>query len=214
MKKLVIVLVALLAACKESFAADTTPVMVSLIDPIQLPSDGYDVAGLRLSLIYGACDDFAGLDIGLINRAAGEFDGLGIGGVNIANGRLCGAQLGLVNWNTHSATLWADRSIGGQVGVLNYCDSFCGLQDGLVNISSGKFTGLQASFLNVASDVRGAQIGSYVILAANFADTITGCQIGLLNFVNRVDGGLQIGLLNINTGNGWLPVLPIVNGTR
>ena len=35
-----------------------------------------------------------------------------------------------------------------------------------------------------------------------------------LNFVNRVDGVLQIGLLNINTGNGWLPVLPIVNGTR
>jgi len=28
----------------------------------------------------------------------------------------------------------------------------------------------------------------------------------------RVEGGLQIGLVNIIEQNGWLPVLPIVNG--
>ena len=42
--------------------ADTTPVMVSLVTPVQAPSRSYDVTGLRLSFIYGECQDFTGLD--------------------------------------------------------------------------------------------------------------------------------------------------------
>ena len=41
---------------------------------------------------------------------------------------------------------------------------------------------------------------------------IYGCQIGLVNYAERVDSGLQIGLVNIISEDGWLPVLPIVNG--
>ena len=79
--------------------AETTPVMVSLVTPVQAPSRSYDVTGFRLSLIYGDCRDFAGLDIGLVPRTSGAFDGLGIGGVNIANGRFRGLQVGLFNWS-------------------------------------------------------------------------------------------------------------------
>lgn len=213
MKKLVVAITSFLLV-GGVLLADTSPIMVSLFDPVQWPSDDCDVTGLRLSLIYGECNDFAGLDIGIANRASGEFTGLAVGGLNIANSRLYGGQIGLINWNDHKDSAWETRSIGGQIGLVNYCESFCGLQDGLVNVSSDMFTGLQSAYLNVASEVRGAQVGVYAILGVNFADTVTGCQIGLFNCVNRVDCGIQIGLLNINTGNGWFPVLPIVNGVR
>ena len=54
MKKILTV-VCLLAG---TLLADTTPVMVSLVTPIQVPSRDYDVTGLRLSLIYGECESF------------------------------------------------------------------------------------------------------------------------------------------------------------
>ena len=43
--------------------------------------------------------------------------------------------------------------------------------------------------------------------------TLRGCQIGLVNYANRVDRGCQIGLVNIISHNGWVPVLPIINGS-
>ena len=39
-----------------------------------------------------------------------------------------------------------------------------------------------------------------------------GCGFGRVDYANRVEGGLQIGIINIIEQNGWLPVLPIVNG--
>ena len=48
--------------------ADTTPVMVSLVTPVQAPSRDYDVTGFRLSLIYGECQEFIGLDIGIVEQ--------------------------------------------------------------------------------------------------------------------------------------------------
>ena len=60
-------LVCLMAAC--ALFADTTPVMVSLVTPVQVPSHRYDVTGLRLSLIYGDCQGFAGLDLGIVGNS-------------------------------------------------------------------------------------------------------------------------------------------------
>lgn len=194
-------------------SAETTPVMVSLVTPVQAPSSVYDVKGLRLSFIYGDCKDFIGLDLGLANRAAGDFTGLAIGGVNIAGGRIRGGQVGLVNWNSQPDVEWPSRSIGAQIGLLNYADSFCGLQDGVVNISGKSFVGAQSGFVNCANDVQGAQFGYYLIFGVNVASgTLSGCQLGLVNYAETVDSGLQIGLINIIARNGWLPVLPIVNG--
>ena len=194
-------------------AAETTPVMVSLVTPVQAPSRGYDVCGLRLSLIYGDCHDFTGLDIGLAQRTAGEFTGVGVGGVNIAGGRFMGGQLGLVNWSADMKDEWGNRSTGLQFGLLNYSGSFVGLQDGLFNVSTGKFVGLQDAFVNYACDIDGLQCGFYFVIGVNVASgTVRGCQIGLVNFAETMECGLQIGLVNVIAKNGWLPVLPIVNG--
>ena len=60
MKKLV--LAACVVAAAVSFA-ESTPVMLSLFTPVQIPSSEYDVTGFRLSLLYGDCKNFKGLDI-------------------------------------------------------------------------------------------------------------------------------------------------------
>ena len=193
--------------------ADTTPVMVSLVTPVQAPSCDYDVTGFRLSLIYGECQGFTGLDIGIVDHARKDFTGVAIGGVNIVGDRLYGGQLGLVNWNSNGATAWERRSSGVQLGLVNYAETFTGLQDGFVNIAHGTFMGLQASAFNCAHDVYGLQCGFYLLLGVNMASgSLRGCQIGLVNYANRVEGGLQIGVVNIIEQNGWAPVLPIVNG--
>ena len=210
MKKLLFAASLLVAG---ALSAETTPVMVSLVTPVQAPSSVYDVKGFRLSLIYGSCRDFAGLDIGVANRAAGDFTGLGIGGVNIAGDRLRGGQVGLINWNSQSDTEWTERSIGAQIGLLNYADSLCGLQDGLVNISGNLFSGVESGLVNYANDLQGVQFGYYFVFGVNVVSgSLSGCQLGLVNYAESVAGGLQIGLINIIARNGWLPVLPIVNG--
>lgn len=204
-------LVCLMAAC--ALFADTTPVMVSLVTPVQVPSHRYDVTGLRLSLIYGDCQGFAGLDLGIVGNSRMDFTGLAVGGANIVGDRLYGGQLGLINWNGNGNLPWERRSIGAQLGLLNYADTFCGLQESLVNISSGKFTGLQTGFIDCANDLDGVQCGFYFLLGVNVVNrSMRGCQIGLVNYAHRIDGGLQVGLVNIAPQNGWLPVLPIVNG--
>lgn len=194
-------------------SAETTPVMVSLVTPVQAPARTYDVTGFRLSLIYGECQEFTGLDVGIIANSRKDFAGLVLGGFNFAGERLYGAQVGLVNWNGNGDTAWERRSVGAQVGILNYADAFCGLQSGYINISGETFMGAQASLVNCAHDLYGLQCGCYFILGVNVASGVMrGCQIGLVNYANSVERGCQVGLLNIISQNGWLPVLPIVNG--
>jgi len=196
-----------------SALANSTPVMVSLVTPAQLPSRHYDVTGFRLSLIYGDCQDFTGLDIGVVQRTARDFTGVAIGGVNISGEHFLGGQVGLVNWSDDRRSQWQDRSTGAQVGFVNYAGSFCGVQDGIVNITTGPFCGLQDSLLNYSGDAYGLQCGFYFLLGVNVANgSVRGCQIGLVNFAETMERGLQIGLLNVIANNGWLPVLPIVNG--
>ena len=194
--------------------AETTPVLVSLVDPLQVPTRDYDVKGLRLSFIYGACDDFKGLDLGIANYSTGGFTGLALGGVNIVDGRVLGGQVGLVDCNSFGGTEWENRPIGAQIGLFNYADEFCGLQNGIVNVSGTKFTGLQAGFLNFANDLDGVSLGGYLIFGVNVASgTVKGVQIGLVNYAERMEKGVQIGLVNIISQNGWMPVFPIVNGS-
>ena len=202
---------ALAAVCTS--LADSTPLMVSLVAPAQLPSWNWDVAGFRLSILYGDCRDFAGLDIGVVPRTSGAFDGLGIGGVNIASGRFRGLQVGLVNWSGWEGDATGLRSLGVQYGGINYADSFKGLQDGLLNVSSGAFSGVQYGYLNCANDFSGVQCGGLLVLGVNVAcGSFDGCQIGLLNYAHEVTCGVQIGILNIIARNGVFPVLPVVNG--
>ena len=210
MKKLA---VALVFAAAGAVLADTTPAMVSLVTPVQAPSSDYDVAGIRLSLVFGQSRGFKGLDLGIANRATGDFTGIGIGGANIADGYFCGGHIGLVNWNGNKSRDWDAVSKGAQIGLVNYADSFCGLQNGVINYTEGRFTGLQGALLNITDDLYGCQSGFYVFLAANIAKgTVRGCQLGLLNYAEEMEKGIQIGIVNIISRGGWAPVLPFVNG--
>ena len=195
-----------------SCAADTTPVMVSLLAPVQVPTWNWDVTGFRLSLLYGDCRDFAGLDIGVVSRTSGEFAGVGIGGVNVSNDRMRGLQIGLFNWSGGKDAA-ESRSLGIQYGGINYVDSFLGLQDGLVNVASGKMSGVQYGYVNCAKDVFGVQCGTLIVLGVNVAwGCVDGCQIGIVNYAHNMNHGVQVGILNIIADGGWFPVLPIVNG--
>ena len=215
LKSTSILAAALLAVAAAPFtcAAESSPVMLSLFNPVQWPSSESDVSGFRLSLLYGQCDNFAGLDIGLAGCATGDFNGLSIGGVNIVSRRLVGLQVGLVNWNSNGDETSARRSIGVQYGLLNYADSFLGLQDAWINISSRNMSGLQYGFLNCAADVHGVQCGALLIAGVNVASgSVSGCQIGIVNYAGRMESGVQIGLVNVITRGGFCPVLPILNG--
>ena len=195
-------------------AEESSPVMLSLLNPVQWPSSQSDVGGFRLSLLYGQCNDFAGLDIGLVGCATGDFNGLSIGGVNIVSRRLVGLQVGVVNWNSNGDESSARRSIGVQYGLLNYADSFLGLQDAWINISSGNMSGLQYGFLNCAADVHGVQCGALLVAGVNIASgSVSGCQIGIVNYAGRMESGLQIGIVNVIARGGFFPVLPILNGS-
>ena len=207
---------ALLAVAATPFtcAAESSPVMLSLLNPVQWPSSQSDVGGFRLSLLYGQCDDFAGLDIGLVGCATGDFNGLSIGGASIVSRRLVGLQVGVVNWNSNGDESSARRSIGVQYGLLNYADSFLGLQDAWINISSGNMSGLQYGFLNCAADVHGVQCGALLVAGVNIASgSVSGCQIGIVNYAGRMESGLQIGIVNVIARGGFFPVLPILNGS-
>ncbi len=135
-----------------------SPVMLSFIDPVQVPSHDFDVGGLRINIIYGRCCNLDGLDIGvvgvadnhangwlanwLVNYAAGDGVGLHTGAVNYFGGDFKGLQIGLVNWIDSGDIFQVGVYNGGynvqglQIGVINTADKMQGLQIGLVNVIS------------------------------------------------------------------------------
>lgn len=193
--------------------AETSPLMLSLCTPIQVPSKRDDIVGLRLSIIYGENCNVLGLDLGISQRATDRFYGLELGGVNVVNGRLAGGQIGLVNVNTYAEEDWSICSKGAQFGIVNYAGSLCGAQDGIVNISTEKMVGYQGGLVNCAKDFTGLQCGNWLLLGVNVATgTVRGCQIGLVNYAETMESGVQLGLVNIITNDGWLPFFPFING--
>ena len=56
-------------------------------------------------------------------------------------------------------------------------------------------------------DMSGVQIG-----VVNIVRRVKGLQIGVVNWTETMECGLQIGLWNQIKNNGWVTVLPIVNG--
>lgn len=106
-----------------------TPVMISLFDPVQLPSSNFDVRGVRLDLLYGDCANLQGLDIGVVNQVSGQMTGIELGALNITT-MARGVQLAIIN---STETLK-----GLQIGLINYSEAALGVQIGLVNIIADK----------------------------------------------------------------------------
>ncbi len=138
-----------------------TPVMLSLVTPIQVPGPEFDVGGLRINVLYGRCCNFDGLDVGLIGVAD-----------NHANGWLC-------NWLVNYAT---GDGLGLHTGAVNYFGGdFKGWQIGLANwIDSGDM--FQIGLYNGGYDVQGLQIG-----VINTANKLQGLQIGVVNVISNSD---------------------------
>lgn len=103
------------------------------------------------------------------------------------NTQVSGLDWGLINHMTSGV------SKGVQFGLVGIVESdFMGWQDNGVNITKGKFEGLQWGIVN-------------------YAGTVSGVQIGLVNYAANMTKGLQIGLINIIKQGGQFPFFPIVN---
>jgi hypothetical protein len=103
------------------------------------------------------------------------------------NAKVSGLDWGLVNEITSGV------STGVQFGFVGIVDAdYIGWQANAVNITKGRFQGLQWGIVN-------------------YAGTVSGVQIGLVNYAANMTKGLQIGLVNIINHGGQFPVFPIVN---
>ena len=103
------------------------------------------------------------------------------------NASVTGLDWGLVNHTTSGV------SKGVQFGLVGYAEAdFMGWQDNGINITKGKFEGLQWGVVN-------------------YAGTISGVQLGFVNYAANMTKGLQIGLVNIIKHGGQFPFFPIVN---
>ena len=116
---------------------------------------------------------------------------LNIWGENPQNG----FTLGLVNGSS-------GESGGLSLGLINYSQTYRGVQLGLSNVSSESFVGWQDSFINIANEFKGLQSGF-----VNIAETASGVQLGFVNYAAQIDG-LQIGGVNIIRENPWFNEFP------
>lgn len=183
MKKIVAVVGVLLMAAGVSCAADSTPVKLSLIPNVGIPS-AQSVEILDIGLIATNIDNMKYVQLAWI-----------YGGVK---GNAEGVQLAFV--------AKANKMTGVQWGAINLATQMTGLQGGFVNYADN-MTGVQMCplGLNKAKEMTGVQFGFFTV---NSADKMNGLQLGAINYAKSLNG-LQIGILNIHA-NG-IPILPIVN---
>ena len=113
--------------------------------------------------------------------------------------------LGLVNGSTGD-------SVGLSVGLLNYAETYTGLQWGLVNYTSGDFTGWQGGFffglVGSVVNYTGGTMKGFQCGVVNYASKLNGFQLSLVNYAEKVDAGVQIGIVNIMPENEWFSRLP------
>jgi hypothetical protein len=113
--------------------------------------------------------------------------------------------LGLVNGTV-------GNSVGLSIGILNYADSYRGLQWGLVNYTENDFLGWQggpfAGLLVSAVNYTGGTMSGLQLGGVNYAENLTGVQAGLVNYTAGSGPGIQVGLVNLMPQNEWFNELP------
>ena len=130
MKYLMIFFLFLGIGCLQSvtYAEDTYPIQLSIIDTVQLVHKDNSVKGLRLSLIYGTNEDVSGIDLGFMNEVRGDFSGIQFGDFSVVNGNATGCQIGGVNF------VYGKMS-GIQIGIFNLAGELNGVQIGFINVN-------------------------------------------------------------------------------
>ena len=100
-----------------------------------------------------------------------------------------GLTLGFINGST-------GESAGFTAGVVNYNETYDGIQWGLVNISQDEFIGWQCAVVNISNGTfEGFQSG-----VVNLSQKTTDLQLGLVNYTQELND-VQIGLVNIIADN-------------
>lgn len=122
-----------------------SPFGLSLVPPLQLPAEDWDVTGLRLNLLMGRNRDVGFIDLGVLaNIADCDSRGITVSGVfNKVDGEATGIVIAPLNF-TGSVS-------GVEVGLFNRVERGMGLMVGLVNYA-GQFDGMQIGFINVIAD--------------------------------------------------------------
>lgn len=114
--------------------------------------------------------------------------------------------VGLINGST-------GPSAGLSLGLLNYADSYGGLQWAFVNYVKGDFTGWQGGplcgLVVSAVNYAGAAMAGLQLGAVNYAGRLVGLQVGLVNVADQADPGVQVGVVNVIRANTrWFTGLP------
>ena len=142
-----------------SIQAQTKPVQVSLVTPIQIFPEKYTIAGIRLNLLYGRNVAVQGIDIGLVNHTTtGQFQGLQYGLVGLTDADFTG-------WQDCAVNVTQVRCEGLQFGLVNYAGNMSGLQLGFVNYAK-KMKGLQIGLVNIIK--QGGQFPVFPIVNWSF----------------------------------------------
>ena len=118
-------------------AEDWSPIALSFVPTVEMPSEGWDVFGLRLNLLAGSHHDVVGLDVGGVASLQNSFGGIQCAGI-------------------YSKT--EDLFVGFGVSILNFTGTLQGMQVGLFN-SAEELNGLQIGIVNHAYQTQGVQIG-------------------------------------------------------
>jgi hypothetical protein len=186
--------IALLTLSSSAMGA-VSPLSVAIVPPVQFPPQDFNVAGLRVSALWGKHRQMYGFDFGAIGNITDQsFVGLAVGGLFNSTG---GAStiLGLqatagLNINRQKTSVY-----GAQIALVNS------------NLATSSVVGIQvgaAANLSGHTKIYGLQVGLY-----NHAEEVFGFQIGLINKTTSLHG-LQIGLINFHE-KGIFSVCPIIN---
>ena len=144
----------------RSASAQTNPVQLGLVTPLQIVPEDQSVGAFRLCLIYCANEDVRYVDLGLVLKTTGKNEGVQLNGVGLGNdftgvqwgwagsyntGRLSGVQLaGLGNYSVTGEGVQL-------AGLFNGTEDFGGLQIALVNYTK-TLQGLQLGIINIIAD--------------------------------------------------------------
>ena len=211
-------LIIFLSLTSAAFAEKTSPLQLSVWNPVQLVNAQNSVAGLRFNLLYTdnldssgltlsmgwakTSRNMSGITLGPVNWTDGLSYGFNAGILNYGGSRRVGLDIAAVNIVKGNATglqmgvaNWNYGYFhGAQIGVVNYTtEDFVGLDLGAVNITKGNFSGFEAGIVNYVGGVAaGFQLGVF-----NYAKNMSGLQIGLMSGTDNLQG-FQLGASNYN----------------
>jgi hypothetical protein len=148
-----------LAVLPQSSSAQTKPVQLGLVTPLQIVPEDQSVGAFRLCLIYCANEDVQYVDLGLVLKTTGKNNIVQLSAVGLGND-FSGVQWAWAgNYNT-------GRLSGVQLASLgNYTVDGEGVMlSGIFN-GSEEFGGLQIALVNYTKDLQGLQVGLINIIA-------------------------------------------------